>query len=122
GQESRFVDKSIDTMSPQDQEALRSPETRRWFTETMRESFESGVRPVARESGLYRKSWGFDPIDIRVEARLWHGLADRTVPASVGHWMAERVPNAHQVVWPEHGHFTWMVSDEAVDVFTSLTM
>ena len=120
GQESRFIDKSIDTMSTPDQEALSLAETRRWFTETMRESFGSGGRSVAHEAGLYRKSWGFDPRDISARTQLWYGTADHTVPPSVGQWLAERLPNAYRVVWPQHGHFTWMVSDEAAEIVETI--
>lgn len=120
GQESRFIDKSIDTMSTPDQQALRAVETRRWFTETMRESFESGGRSVAHEAGLYRKSWGFDPHDIGARTQLWYGTDDHTVPPSVGEWLEGRLPNAHRVVWPQHGHFTWMLSDEAAELVETI--
>lgn len=121
GQESRFVDKSIDTMSTADQAALSFPETRVWFTETLRESFENGGRAIAQEAGIYRRPWGFDPGDINVETQLWYGAADLTVPPSVGLWFADKLPNAHQAVWPEHGHLTWMVSEEAAVIVESIS-
>lgn len=120
GQEHRFIDKSIDSMSTTDQVALRDPDTRAWFTETLRESFTNGGRSVAHEAGLYRGSWGFDPREVTVSTHLWHGEADVTVPPSVGRWLAEALPNAHHIVWPLHGHFTWMVSDEAGRAFEAI--
>lgn len=121
GQESRFVDKSIDTMSTTDQTALSPADTRTWFIETMRESFGNGGRTVAQEAGLYRQSWGFDLRDVRVRTQLWYGALDKTVPPSVGHWLSGRLPRSTSVEWPQHGHFTWMLTEEAADVVTSLT-
>jgi pimeloyl-ACP methyl ester carboxylesterase len=120
GQESRFIDKSIETMGTPDQQAVRVADTRRWFTETMRESFESGGRSVAHEAGLYRKSWGFDLRDIGARTQIWYGTEDHTVPPSVGKWLAERLPNANRVVWPQHGHFTWMLSDQAAEIVETI--
>lgn len=39
---------------------------------------------------------------------------DETVPASVGEWLAEHLPESTIEIWPEHGHFTWMLDEETV--------
>lgn len=121
GKGGRFVDQSLATMSTTDRAALARPEMRQWFTETMRESFEQGGHASAHESGLYRRPWGFDTQQVTVKARLWYGGADQTVPASAGRWLAERLPNANYLLWPHHGHFTWMINDEAAEVVTTIT-
>ena len=116
GQEERFVDQTVATMGDVDREVLNRPEVRQWFTDMTREAFIQGGRAADLEAGLYRRPWGFDLGHVEVETYLWYGAEDRTVPASAGGWLAERLPDAEIVVWPQHGHLSWMVADEAADV------
>lgn len=113
GQEDRFVDRSISTMGPPDRAAMAVPGTRAWMTETLRESFQQDGRAAALEAGLYRKPWGFDLASVTMETGLWYAGCDETVPEAAGRWLAERLPNSRFVLWPDHGHFTWMTSDDA---------
>lgn len=116
GREERFIEQSAATMSEPDQRALEEPGVRDWFTETMRESFADGGRTATIEAALYREPWGFDLARVGIETRLWSGSDDQTVPASSGQWLADRLPNADFVLWPDEGHFTWMLTDHAADV------
>lgn len=120
GQEGRFIDQSVATMGTPDQEALARPELRDWFTGTMRESFEQGGRAAAHEAGLYRRPWGFDLRQVTTKTRLWYGGADKTVPATAGQWLADRLPNSSYLLWPQHGHFTWMVGNETAAAIGSI--
>jgi pimeloyl-ACP methyl ester carboxylesterase len=119
GQEVRFVEQSVATMGHADQEVMARPEVREWFTELMRESFQQGGRAAAHEAGLYRRRWGFDPQEIRARTRLWYGGADQTVPSSTGRWLADRIPGSDYTLWPQHGHFSWMINDEAAGVIAA---
>ena len=94
---------------------------RNWMTEMMRESFRQGGKAATLEAGLYRRPWGFDLKQIQAETLLWYGRADKTVPAESGRWLADRLQYSDFVLWPEHGHFTWMLGDTAVDVVRALT-
>ena len=116
GQEDRFVDQTIATMGDVDREVLNRPDVRQWFIEMTREAFVQGGRGAAQEASLYRRSWGFDPAQVKVETHLWYAAADKTVPASAGRWLADRMLDPEIVVWPQHGHLSWMVADEAADV------
>jgi len=120
GQEGRFVDQSVASMGAADRVVMERGEVRAWFTGVMRESFQGGGRAVAHEAGLYRGGWGFDPRQVDNETRFWYGGADETVPVSVGRWLADRMAGSEYTLWPRHGHFSWMVADEAADV-TSAT-
>ncbi|MGA9596777.1 MAG: alpha/beta hydrolase [Acidimicrobiia bacterium] len=119
GQGSRFVDQSVATMGPADQAALAQIDIRSWFTDTLCESFEQGGRAAAHEASLYRREWGFNPGRITVKTRLWYGEADRTVPASAGRWLADRIQGADFSYWPDQGHFTWMLTDHGAEVINS---
>jgi len=119
GQEDRFVDQTVAAMGDADREVLNRPEVRQWFIEMTREAFIQGGRTADLEAGLYRRPWGFDPAQVNVETRLWYAGEDRTVPASAGRWLADRMVDAEIVVWPQHGHLSWMVADEAADVIAA---
>ncbi len=120
GREDRFLEQSLTTMGDTDREAMAQPEMQQWFFAMTRESLGQGGGSAAREAGLYRKPWGFEPEQVTVETRLWYGGADKTVPASAGRWLADRLPDSHYELWPEHGHFTWMLSHEAAEVVAAV--
>jgi len=116
GREDRFLEQTVATMGDADRSAMERPDMREWFVEMIRESIQQGGRTAAHEAGLYRQAWGFDPQQVTVETRLWYGGADKTVPASAGRWLADRIPGSDYVLWPEHGHLTWIIGDEAAEV------
>ncbi len=113
GQDERIFDQTIDNLGRVDRPVLDEPDTKDWFLRTMREAFKQGGKAAALEAGLYLRDWGFAPSSIEAETRLWYGNRDETVPAAVGEWLAGQIPGSILEVWPEHGHFTWMRSDEA---------
>ena len=53
----------------------------------MRESLKQGGRPAAHEAR-------FDVSDIKVETHLWYGGGVESVPAPIGNWLADRIPNS----------------------------
>ena len=120
GREDRFLEQSLTTMGDTDREAMAQPEMQQWFFAMTRESLGQGGGSAAHEAGLYRKPWGFEPEQVTVETRLWYGGADKTVPASAGLWLADLLPDSHYELWPEHGHFTWMLSHEAAEVVAAV--
>lgn len=116
GKEDRFLGQAVAMMSPVDRSAMSDPETRDWFLTVAREAFRQGGRAAASESDLYRKPWGFDLGAVAQETWLWYGGADQWSPAASGKWLADRLPDSHYLLWPEHGHFTWVASYQAVEV------
>ncbi len=116
GGEKRFLAQSLTTMGDVDREAMQRPEMQEWFFDMTREALKQGGGPAAHEAGLYRQVWGFDLQRITAETHLWYGGTDKTVPASAGRWLADRLPNSNYQLWPRHGHFTWMFSHEAAEV------
>ena len=116
GREGQFLEQTLSTMGDADRQAMAQPEMQQWFIAMTRESFGQGGGPAALEASLYRQPWGFEPEQVKAETRLWYGGADKTVPASAGRWLADRLPNSRYELWPEHGHFTWMLSNETAKV------
>ncbi len=50
--------------------------------------------------------WGFDVADIKVPVRLWHGVRDRNVPVTNGHWLAANVPGIVAAFSDDEDHST----------------
>jgi pimeloyl-ACP methyl ester carboxylesterase len=48
--------------------------------------------------------WDIDLAEVRRPVHLWYGERDRMVPAAHGHWLAERLPDAHLLVLAGDGH------------------
>jgi len=120
GREERFIRKSGDQMTDGDRAVLLDPANRRVFVESMRASFAQGNKGASYEAGMFARPWGFDPAEVQVETHVWHGGDDRMVPASVGRWLAERIPGARGVEWPTLGHFSWTGGETAVDPFKTV--
>ncbi len=114
-QPERFVDRSIASMGPADRAVLATPALRARFTEMLASAFAQGGRAAAHEATLYRRPWGFDLRRIDVEARLWCGESDETVPPAAGRWLAQRLPRSAITFWPAQGHFTWMLEKLAAE-------
>jgi len=115
GREDRFLSQSISMMGDVDREAMERPEVRDWFLRVTQEAFVEGGKGTAYESNLYRQDWGFDVSKVSQDTRLWYGGADQWVPATAGRWLADRLPNSTFVIWPQHGHFTWVMSFEVAE-------
>ena len=70
------------------------------------EAFRPGIGGVYHEAGLYSRPWGFRLQDIAAEVHLWHGEQDDNVLVSVGHYVADAIPNCHAVFIENEGHLT----------------
>ncbi len=119
GRSERFFAAAQRVMSAPDQAMMSRPDVRDWFLGVAREALVGSGRGAAYEAGLYRTSWGFDLGRITTQARLWYAAADRNVPASVGEWLAAQLPAAQLEVWPDHGHYTWAMSDHVAAVLAT---
>ena len=120
GQDERIFRQTIENLGAADVPVLERPETKDWFIRMLRETFKQGGRAAALEAGLYVEEWGFEPTDIETETHLWYGGRDETVPPSVGEWLAERIPNSTLEIWQDHGHFTWMLTEESAELIRTI--
>ncbi|MGW7349533.1 alpha/beta fold hydrolase [Streptomyces sp. NPDC054854] len=88
------------------------------FAEAVRPGLDGWVDDV---TALFGTDWGFDPADISVPARIWHGGLDTLVPPAHGEWLAARMPRATLIRQDDAGHgghfdatpamLTWLVGD-----------
>lgn len=71
------------------------------------DAFRSGNAGVHHEAGMYTRPWGYRLQDITAPVILWHGgQEDLNVPESVGHYVAEAMPNCQATFFEADGHFT----------------
>jgi len=103
----QVIPEQIEACLPtRDREALADLQLRRILTDSSREGLKDGVDGAAWEGFLYSKPWDFDLGRIRVPVHLWHGEQDNVVPASMGHFLAEHIPQCQATFPPEDGHFS----------------
>ena len=89
-----------------DRVILDQPELAKALVDAVREVFRSGIDGVDQDAALYARPWRFQLQDITAEVHLWHGELDINVPVSVGHYVADAIPNCHATFLKDEGHFT----------------
>jgi pimeloyl-ACP methyl ester carboxylesterase len=72
-----------------------------------------GNAAFVRDLQLYAGDWGFDLAGVEVPVGLWYGRADRYVPAAMGWYLMEAIPTAEGHFYPEYGHLSTVVENEA---------
>lgn len=95
--------------SPADREVLEDPAIHATISASFKEAFRAGGDGPAQELGLFLRPWDIAPEEVRVPVQLWHGEADRTVPAAMGRRLAERLPDCEARFLPDEGHFSLVV-------------
>lgn len=107
------------TAAPADRAVLSRRDVRELLTEVGEEAFRLGKRAVAQEARLGSRPWGFRPEDITVEASLWHGIEDRTVPVLAARQLAAALPNCRATFLEGVGHL--LLFDHLEGVLSALT-
>lgn len=107
GKGAQAIPRHIEDQLPElDQQVLASPELRAILTTSSQEAFRHGPRGPACDGMLYSRPWGLRLRDIRVPVHLWHGERDIIVPAAMGHYLTEAIPDCRARFLPEDGHFS----------------
>jgi pimeloyl-ACP methyl ester carboxylesterase len=101
-----FLSRSKETFSESDRQLLDQPELAKLSVSALQEGFRSGSGGANRDAALYAQPWEFRLQDITAEVHLWHGEQDANVPISVGHYVADAIPNCGARFYKEEGHLT----------------
>jgi pimeloyl-ACP methyl ester carboxylesterase len=96
---------SAGKMCPADREALRVAPSQVGHMRMLVESARQGVAGPVEDFRLLASPWGFEPEEITMPVKIWHGDADSTIPLRHAEELASRIPNAELVVCPGEGHF-----------------
>ena len=92
-------------LSPADARALTG-DLARWNTETNKVALSRGDQGWWDDEAAHLTIWGFDPRDIQVPVKIWHGRQDRMVPVQHGQWLAANIPGAQADISDRDGHLT----------------
>ncbi len=119
----RFIAQIKGSLAGPDGELMKEhPELAVSIADSWKEAFRSGVGGVHHEAGMYTRPWGFQLQDIAAPVILWHGeQEDRNVPGSVGHYVAEAIPNCQATFFEAEGHFSLIYNNlkEILDLLVS---
>ncbi|WP_225732229.1 MULTISPECIES: alpha/beta fold hydrolase [unclassified Nocardia] len=110
----------IARMSPADRDRLAGDEElRNQIADNVHTAFAHGSRGVAADfQVLFARPWGFDPADIVVPVRIWHGEADGNVPVADAERLAEAVPDSQLEIVCGAGHLLFV--DHATTILRSI--
>lgn len=90
---------------PPDSSSLLQSETRRIFSDNLRESFRHGPYGGLTDMCLAMEPWSFDLSHIG-SLLLWHGNQDHVVPLEHSRWLAHQLPTAKLHIFKDEGHFS----------------
>ena len=102
----QFLSRSKEALPESEGQLLDQPEVAKAYIESVREAFRSGIGGVNHEAVLYTRPWRFRLQDITTEIHLWHGELDRSVPISVGRYVADAIPNCHSTFLKDEAHLS----------------
>jgi pimeloyl-ACP methyl ester carboxylesterase len=99
-----------------DRNVLPRPGVKERFLAETRDALRQGGRAMAQDLKLFSRKWGFGPKDIRgVPVILWHGDADRIVPATIGRYYTREIEGCQAKFFPGEEHL--MFVDHAREIF-----
>ena len=102
----QFLSRSKEMVPEPDKISLDQPKLAKAYIDTIGESLRSGIGGANREATLYTRPWQFRLQDITTEVHLWHGELDLNVPISVGHYVADAIPNCHATFLKDEAHIS----------------
>ena len=106
-QPDKFIGRMNEWVSRPDRALLQAhPGLATMIADDWREAFRSGIGGTYQEAGLYARPWGFRLQEITVDVHLWHGEQDKNVLGSVGHYVADAIPNCQATFFENEGHFS----------------
>ncbi len=102
-----------------DRAVMKRRDVREALAEETRRALRPGGRAMAQDLVLFSRPWGFTPADVgAVRVRLWHGDADKVVPASVGRYFAREIPGCQATFISGGGHM--MIIDHASEILSEI--
>ena len=93
-------------LAPVDIEALADPSYAEGATATLAEATRQGNLGAAGDQWAFARSWGFEMDRIKQPVDVWQGDADRSIPLSHAHVLAEMLPNARLHILAGEGHLS----------------
>lgn len=104
-----------------DKELLGRPEFRAMFLDDLLNGARFQVGAPLSDIILFTRPWGFDPADVTVPVRWWHGDSDHIIPHAHGVHLAARLPDCRFETIPGESHLGGMgVATEVLEELMAL--
>lgn len=94
------------TIPPCDRRTMDDPNMFNHAWQNFSNAWTGDADGVFHDARIYAEPWGFDPAEIRVPVRLWHGRDDRNFHWPLAEEMAARIPNCHSRMLDGEGHYS----------------
>lgn len=78
--------------------------------QVLSESLKGGTKGAVWDMRLYVREWDFDMAQIRIPLTLFHGGLDKNFPVSLVRRVADSLPQAQLITYPEDGHISTYVN------------
>jgi len=104
----RYVRFMIAGLHSPDRDLFANPGYRSIMTENMMEALRHGGRGAAWELTLITQPWDLRLEDVHGPVRLWQGLADEILPATLAQNLARTLPACAARYIPAEGHLSLM--------------
>ena len=92
--------------APVDTEAFNNAAYADAAMATLAEGARQGSLGAAGDHWAFAGPWGFDVAKVEQPVEVWHGDADRNVPASHAHALGNLLPNAWVRILADDGHYS----------------
>jgi pimeloyl-ACP methyl ester carboxylesterase len=89
-----------------DRRTLSRPDTRRMLARSLQRACHQGSAGVKRDLRLMLKKWDFNPAEVSIPVKLWHGMDDRMLFPEHGRWLAHHLDCAELTLLEGEGHFS----------------
>jgi pimeloyl-ACP methyl ester carboxylesterase len=89
-----------------DNAAMAQPGRIAIFQRILSETLKQGTKGPAWDMRLHVHEWDFDPAEIRIPVKLFHGGQDRNYPLALVERVANSLPRAQLLSYPEDGHIS----------------
>jgi pimeloyl-ACP methyl ester carboxylesterase len=104
----RGYEKYLEASGPREREELGDERVRQALIPSMDEAFRNGSEGFAQDYYLLTRAWDFNPTEISIPVRAWHGTDDSQAPASMGRALSAAIPSL-EMQWCEgEGHGLWV--------------
>ncbi|WP_424535635.1 alpha/beta fold hydrolase [Sphaerisporangium viridialbum] len=110
-------------LPPSDRRIVANAVVRKSLSDGYVEALKVSADGWIDDGVAFRAEWGFDPADISIPVRLWHGAEDVFSPVRHTEWLAGQMPTAEALIQPDVGHFSaiyalpsilsWLTADRA---------
>ncbi len=101
---------SNNIMPPADHAVMAQPGRLAINQQVLSESLKGGTKGPVWDMRLYVREWDFDPAEIRIPLTLFHGGLDKNVPVTLVKRVADSLPQAQLITYPEDGHISTYVN------------